>query len=92
VDWSGALVAGFRLWDQPGNAAPSLHAALALVTVMACWRRWPSAACRGLTVGWLGLVLWSCVALRQHTMIDLGLGLAVAAISVTIVRRTPEAA
>jgi membrane-associated phospholipid phosphatase len=90
IGLAGGLMATFRQWDQAGNAAPSLHAALALVTTMAGMRRWPRPVVYVLATCWLVAVLWSCVALRQHTAVDLLLGLAVAALCDRIARRQPE--
>jgi membrane-associated phospholipid phosphatase len=61
--------------DAPRNAFPSLHASLAVLAAIICqyqcrncsWSRW----LRTFIWAWVALIFWSCLALRQHTEIDL---------------------
>ncbi len=76
ADVSTSVVMALRNVDGPGNTAPSMHAALALMLVSGSWTILPRL--RGWSVCWLVALLWSCVAIRQHTLVDLLLGLLLA--------------
>lgn len=65
--------------DQPRNAFPSLHAALAFIAglgAVSCSRF--SLVSRLLTWGWVVGIFWSTIALRQHVAYDLVAGSLVA--------------
>ncbi|MFD2160634.1 phosphatase PAP2 family protein [Rubritalea tangerina] len=66
-------------YDAPRNAFPSLHAALAVIAGLAvnrCCRYHPVA--RVLVWCWVLGIFWSTIALRQHVLVDLLGGAAVA--------------
>jgi membrane-associated phospholipid phosphatase len=71
--------------DRPANSFPSLHAGLAVYSLLFAWRalrddlslaaRRALAAAGGL---WVALILYSTLATRQHWAVDLPAGMAVA--------------
>ncbi|MFC5049844.1 phosphatase PAP2 family protein [Rubritalea spongiae] len=66
-------------YDEPRNAFPSLHAALAVIAGLAasrCCRYHPLA--RVLIWFWVLGIFWSTIALRQHVTVDLVGGTVVA--------------
>jgi membrane-associated phospholipid phosphatase len=69
------------------NAMPSLHAGLATYSALygvTIARRWPRAASRSyllIAAAWTLLILWSTLATRQHFLIDLPAGMALAFVS-----------
>lgn len=80
--------AGWKLLytlDVPGNCFPSLHAALAALSAAALMR-----AGRGWAVAvplWVAVIIFSTLATKQHMVIDIVGGLALALASHMTVRR-----
>ena len=69
-------------YDEPRNAFPSLHAALAVIACLAvcqCCRYHPIARC--FVWLWVVGIFWSTIALRQHVSLDLIAGAVVAVCS-----------
>lgn len=69
--------------DAPGNACPSMHVAFAVFT--AAWIehvlkavRVP-ATLRLLNLAWFAAIVWSTLAIRQHVVLDVAVGLALGA-------------
>ena len=82
ADYPGfALLQGV---DAAGNAFPSLHVATAAFSAIWINRLlrmlgapWPP---RALNVLWLGLIVWSTLAIRQHVVLDVMAGMLLAAL------------
>ncbi len=72
LPWSYRLLV---LLDEPRNAYPSLHASLAVAAAVFCHQHaadWPAKRLtQALVWLWVLAIYWSCLALRQHTGIDL---------------------
>jgi hypothetical protein len=71
--------------DGRGNACPSLHAACAIVSLMLCHGlagvpRWAIV----LSWLWVMVMLIACISLRQHTVIDLVVGLLIGGVGAWI--------
>lgn len=71
--------------DRPANSFPSLHAGLAVYSLLFAWRALRDdlspAARRALAAAggiWVALILYSTLATRQHWAVDLPAGMAVA--------------
>ncbi len=63
-------------WEKPRNCLPSLHASLATLATLALWQK---GKLSGLIAGfWTVAILWSAIALRQHHLLDLAAGVALA--------------
>jgi len=80
-----ALYALLIRWDTPTNAFPSLHAGLAVFSLLFAHRVWgqdlprPARAAAGIVGGlWGALILYSTLATRQHWAIDLAPGVLLA--------------
>lgn len=81
-------LSGLTQLDTPANCLPSLHAALSVSCALAitCCRvtRWTIA-----WWGWVALIVWSAISLRQHLAIDLAAGAALAiGVWAVVTRRT----
>lgn len=79
-----AVISWIHRFDLPGNALPSMHAAFGILIMLAGWEVMPRL--RVMWLAWLVLVLWSCIALRQHTWLDLAGGLILGALVMRLVR------
>jgi len=79
-----AVINWIHRFDLPGNALPSMHAAFGILIMLAGWQVMPRL--RSVWLVWLVLVLWSCIALRQHTWLDLAGGLMLGTLVVRLVR------
>ena len=79
-----AVISWIYRFDLPGNALPSMHAAFGILIMQAGLQVMPRL--RVMWVVWLVLVLWSCIAIRQHTWLDLAGGLMLGALVVALVR------
>lgn len=70
--------------DAPGNACPSMHVAFALFS--AAWIEHVlravqvPPALRLLNVAWCAAIVWSTLAIRQHVVLDVLVGLALGAV------------
>ena len=60
--------------DGPGNAFPSLHAALGVFTFLCAWRTPGARWVRLVGIGWLMLLLISTLTTKQHVLMDLAGG------------------
>jgi membrane-associated phospholipid phosphatase len=72
-------------YDRPGNSFPSLHAGLAVYSLLFAWRMLRADLSRAsrIAIGcvgalWVALILYSTLATRQHWVIDLPIGVALA--------------
>ena len=65
------------LLDTPLNCFPSLHVALAAIAGAALWRRGDCV----LAVAWPSLIAFSTLTTRQHVVVDVAGGLALAALA-----------
>ena len=82
-----AVICWIHRLDQPGNALPSMHAVFGILIMLAGWQVMPCLRwIRVMWLVWLVLVLWSCIAIRQHTWLDLAGGLMLGALVVRLVR------
>lgn len=79
-----AVISWIHRFDLPGNALPSMHAAFGILIMQAGWQVMPRL--RVMWLVWLVLVLWSCIALRQHSWLDLAGGLMLGVLMVRLVR------
>lgn len=79
--------AALYLFDPPGNCFPSLHVSLAILGALAFWpeRRRLAAAC----LAWATLISVSTLTTRQHVLLDLAGGVAVAIAAHLLTRRRP---
>lgn len=58
--------------DLPRNALPSEHASLSVIAGILCWQALRGRpALRVVAMLWIGLILWSTLATRQHVLADL---------------------
>lgn len=64
--------------DQPRNAFPSLHASVSVLAGLALWAAVRAPFPRSLLAAWIAIVLWSTIATRQHVLVDLASGGALA--------------
>lgn len=71
--------------DGPGNAFPSLHAAMGLLGVLHLSSRWP--AWRAALWSWLGFMLVSTLLTHQHVWQDLAAGLVLALVIHLLIKR-----
>ena len=83
--WVGALFDWFRALDAPVNLFPSLHAALCLLLVQV-YARYLRGFTRVLVLLWFGLIVLSPLLTRQHHVIDILGGGALAAVCFLVVR------
>lgn len=78
IDQAPSLYQWLVSWEKPRNCLPSLHASLAALSALALWKR---GTFSGLFSSlWLVGILWSALALRQHLIIDLAAGVALAVV------------
>ena len=92
---TGVLYAQLRAFEQPYNMFPSLHAAVLMVTWLACLPALPRHAARTLWHGWCLLILASTVLTWQHDLLDVagGVGLGVMALAIwPVAARAPRGA
>ena len=78
--WLGELFDRFRALDAPHNLFPSLHAAL-LILLLGAYARHLRGPSRVLVLAWFFLIGWSPLLTRQHHVIDIIGGFALAGLS-----------
>jgi membrane-associated phospholipid phosphatase len=69
---------GLAEGDRPRNAFPSLHASLSVLAGIVIFPRVRGAILRTALVAWIAVIFWSTIATRQHVVIDLVSGGALA--------------
>lgn len=94
IDWSPwPLLAFLKSTDAAGNACPSLHVAFSVLTM-----RWLTPVLRrtgapawahALNLGWGLVIVWSTLATRQHVLLDVFAGAALALAVSAVVQRLP---
>ena len=81
MDQSGGLYGMVVLFDRPGNALPSLHAALLACTLTHAARIGLKYLWLGALIVWSGLILYATLATKQHYAVDLAAGFALGLIA-----------
>ena len=84
ASWLYQQLAGL---DQPRNAFPSLHASLSVLAGLTICTAVQAGIVRTLVVLWIAIIFWSTIATRQHVVVDLVSGGALAVVAWLLARR-----